>query len=429
MIKNTRTRNLYDSSLVLLCSMGKEELIPKDLFRQIPASTLHDWRNRNYNEQYIGAEVNSIMQEMTEFYTAFHAHKRLKKTVWILQKAWVAVSKVVMAVVQKKEELEELLVNRIQLLFTVFPKAFVFKLLHISPSCFYEKLSRVKQKCGLSPINRCFKRHPLQLTTDEAEKIKKLFNDEKLKSWPASSLYYEGLRNRGLYIAKGTFYKYVRLLGLNRKFIKRKNKTRGIQTVFPNQFFHVDTTFWELQTHENQKAAIAFVSDNFSKTILGWNVSLNNTAGNVKIALNKAIGTISSEYPDLNCARLVADGGSENHAVTVSELLKETEHPEITKIIARKDIKYSNSPVEAVIKIVKRYLRIEKPTTFDGIKKCLTSAVEDYNKKRPHCSLNGLTPYEAYTNPDLKLNFQPLKQKAKTARIEQNKELNCTVCE
>lgn len=54
---------------------------------------------------------------------------------------------------------------------------------------------------------------------------------------------------------------------------------------------------------------------------------------------------------------LVTDGRSENHNLTIEELLHETTHPDILKIIAMKSINFSNSPIEAISKIIKRYLR------------------------------------------------------------------------
>ncbi|WMJ74869.1 hypothetical protein RCC89_17125 [Cytophagaceae bacterium ABcell3] len=71
-------------------------------------------------------------------------------------------------------------------------------------------------------------------------------------------------------------------------------------------------------------------------------------------------------YPDFLCATLVADGGSENHAVTVSQLLETTPDPKITKVVALKDIAFSNSPVEAVNKVMKRYLRYYDPDSVTG---------------------------------------------------------------
>src|SRR5690554_911216 len=91
---------------------------------------------------------------------------------------------------------------------------------------------------------------------------------------------------------------------------------------------------------------------------------------------------------------LVADGGSENHNMTIDNLLLETTHPEISKVIAMKDISFSNSPIEAINKIMKRYLRFHKPETIDQLIECLELIVNDYNEKRPHGSLLGLTPLD-----------------------------------
>ena len=51
-------------------------------------------------------------------------------------------------------------------------------------------------------------------------------------------------------------------------------------------------------------------------------------------------------------AQLIADGGSENNNIYVDELL--TKNPNtLTKLIAQKDISFSNSMVEAINKILK----------------------------------------------------------------------------
>ncbi|MBX2974223.1 MAG: hypothetical protein KF797_14095 [Flavobacteriales bacterium] len=62
---------------------------------------------------------------------------------------------------------------------------------------------------GISPAGRCFKRHPLQLALRELGIIKALFADPALVCRPGVSLYYEGLRNRGLRVGLSTFYKYT----------------------------------------------------------------------------------------------------------------------------------------------------------------------------------------------------------------------------
>ena len=100
-----------------------------------------------------------------------------------------------------------------------------------------------------------------------------------------------------------------------------------------------------------------------------------------------------------------------------------------TKVIALKDISFSNSPVEAINKIMKRYLRYFMPNTFEKLVDCLKLIVKDYNEVRPHGSLDGLTPMEAYTNATVKINFSIEKIYAKALRILENKKLNCTICQ
>ena len=71
--------------------------------------------------------------------------------------------------------------------------------------------------------------------------------------------------------------------------------TKEIVSTAPNQFLHVDTTFFPLP--DSTKAAIVFVSDNFSKHILGWARSLKHSAQNVMEALQMTIQTIRTYHP------------------------------------------------------------------------------------------------------------------------------------
>jgi|SRR5690554_1068844 len=418
-------RKKYDSFIIWLYNQNKEDLIPSEIKNQIPYSTASGWRNLEYSS-YFGYEVRQMQNEALEYYELFEKYKNLKRTFNVITKVWVNVSNIVMPILHKCKEHQEMVVNEVQRLFTVFPKKFVFKLTHISPSAFHARLNQMKIKCGVSPLELCFKRHPMQLAASEVKKIKELFDAPELKCWPALSLYYHGLRKKGLYISKSTFYNYKNILGLGRKWTKIEKKKSGIKAKAPNEYLHVDTTFWDLS--ENIKAAIVFVSDNFSKAILGWSVALTKDAENVKAALQQTIATIHKYHPRHLTTTLVADGGSENHNLTIDELLQEITQPEITKVIALKNISFSNSPVEAVNKIMKRYLRHYKPDTFEKLSSCLEEIVRDYNEIRPHGSLNGLTPMESYTNNLVNLDYKQEKINIKALRILENQKVNCSNC-
>ena len=305
------------------------------------------------------------------------------------------------------------------------PKRTAFRLLRLSPAAFYERLNRLKMRCGISPLDRCLKRHPLQLSLPEVQKIKQLFSDSSKACWPAVCLYYYGLRYKKLYISLSTFYKYVNLLGLKRTFAKPIHKRKGLTAEQPNQYLHVDTTEWRLE--DGSRIFFAFVSDNFSRAVLGASVALHKTAENVKAAVQQAIATLQKHHPLQQCSALVSDNGSENKAATVAALLQQTERPTLQQLIAQKDIIYSNSPVEAVNKIVKRYLRHYRPYHLAAAEALLPQLLHDYNYQRPHSSLAGCTPMEAYTGSTAR-NYRAEKQQAKALRLKQNSTDHCQSC-
>ena len=188
----------------------------------------------------------------------------------------------------------------------------------------------------------------------------------------------------------------------------------------------MDTTFYPLP--DGTKAAIVFVSDNFSKYILGWACSLKHRAQNVIEALQMAMQTIRTYHPHQLVSLLVSDGGSENNALSVEEWLEITEDPKITKLIALKDIAFSNSPIEAIHKIMKRYIRKQEPQNFQQLLSGLPAHVFDYSSIRPHGSLKGYTPVEAYTQKAISMDFSEQSKLARVQRVILNKPRKCKNC-
>jgi putative transposase len=416
--------NRYHPTLIHCYAVGREYLVPEHVRKLVPCSTASGWRKVD-TEALIGHEVWNAQREALDLHELFLRYERLRTAVLTLVKVWASVADILHPILAHKEHSERI-VNAMQLLFTIMPRERVFRLADISSSAFHDRLSRNKVRCGLSPAERCFKRHPLQLALREVEAIKALFADPDLVCWPSVSLYYEGLRNRGLHMALSTFYKYTVMLGFKRKPRKRTAKTIGLRATRPNEYLHVDTTHHELE--HGVMASIVFVSDNFSKAILGWRVALGKHATNVVEALHDTVDTIRQHHPEQTCAVLVADGGSENHAVCVEELLRDTFPPYITKVIALKDIRFSNSPIEAINKIYKQYLRHYQPKTPAALLQVTEAFVHDYSTLRPHGSLKGLIPMEAYTRPELKLDFRQTLREARVQRIAENKQINCSLC-
>ena len=78
-------------------------------------------------------------------------------------------------------------------------------------------------------------------------------------------------------------------MGITKKLVKKDFKTEGLNASYSNEYLHADLT--EVY-FAGQKAYIAFVMDNYSKMILGFQVGENKSFKIVKGALRKAIAVI-----------------------------------------------------------------------------------------------------------------------------------------
>jgi putative transposase len=414
-------RNKYHSFIIWLYNQKKESLLPEKFRNQIPHSTASTWRNINFDD-YIGNEFAKLNEEALNYLEIFEKHQKLKTLILTFTKVWISIHKYVQPNIKR-----ELLINSIQQLATILKTNLACKIFNMSRASYHAQLAQLKYKCDNSSLSLCFKKNPLQLSPYEVQTLKNAFSNDHFKCWPGISIYYLLLRENKLNISKSTFYKYVNILNLQRKWKKQKENYLGLITKKPNEYLHVDTTYWKLD--DGKKVGIVFVSDNYSKAILGWNIGLGNSSENVLNALKMAISTIHQYHPDHPCSiQIMADGGAENHTLPISQLLQADSNPVLSKVIAKKDVCFSNSSIEAVNKIMKRYLRIYKPGTLEKVNFILPTIINNYMFERPHGSLNGSTPFEVYTNQKLTMNFSKHIKKAYYTRIAQNKNMNCMIC-
>jgi hypothetical protein len=68
----------------------------------------------------------------------------------------------------------------------------------------------------------------------------------------------------------------------------------------------------------------------------------------------------------------------------------------IRQLIAKKDIRYSNSMVEAVFRQLKQKFLIKTVETYQVLYRSLYRFVHQYNNIIPHTMLLGVTPTETY---------------------------------
>lgn len=72
--------------------------------------------------------------------------------------------------------------------------------------------------------------------------------------WSPLNVWHHARRTEKLLIGRGTFYKYLRMLGIARKALQREEKRKGLVTKAPKEFIHADTTFHTLPNGKEMAA-------------------------------------------------------------------------------------------------------------------------------------------------------------------------------
>ncbi len=200
----------------------------------------------------------------------------------------------------------------------------------------------------------------------------------------------------------------------------------GLIATAPNEYWHADTTYYQLSS--TQKVCITVVMDNYSKMVLGFAVQETLCFDLIREALTEALNTASKQKKSRR-SYLVRDGGRENNNYQVHQFLSSLTTHKLTKITALKNIQFSNSPIEAIQRILKgRYLRNHKFGSLLELSEFLKEAINDYNCKRPHCRHGLRTPKEVYFGIPLCFDPKEKMQKAVKERIKLNKQTSCTIC-
>lgn len=421
-------KNKYDTSVVFLYATGNEHVLPLDFRKKIPYTTISTWRKTDYS-QYLGNEFRSFFDEAFESAELNYRYKRLKRTMMGLARSWITLSTVIAPVLKnakKDKGLQRDMLNAIKYMEEHIGLERSLKLLGLSHSLYRQWILEARFSCFDSYTSLCVKRHPHQLQLREIEKIKKMLSNPKLEHWPIVSIAGLALRKKSVVASLFSWYKYARLFGLSKKIVKKDRKTIGLIATYPNEYLHVDTTYYPLA--DGRKICITFVMDNYSKMILGFHVAENLSFDVVKQSLRKSLEIIKT-HPNQDHSFLVADGGRENHNKQIDTFISKLSGHKVTKIRALKDIRFSNSPVEAVHRTLKgRYLRNRKFDTIKSLKTYLDWAVMDYNVLRPHYKHRPRTPYEVYFNKPLGFDIQKRVKNAIQSRVQNNKCTKCIQC-
>jgi putative transposase len=410
----------------------RKGLLP-DLYReQIHKSLISKWQ-RESPDKYTGYELNDNIEELYELMKKISEDQRLLRTI----RAFYRINKTLKDIigsgrdyVNKIKDCKFKIVETIQRGKNTIGINRGIRLFGISPSTYRTWAMESYFRCGHSITKLCNNAYPQQLTVKEIGKMYKLLTDRDIIHWPIVSVAYHGMRESILKAHPNTWYKYARLMQLKRKrYIKIKKKyDEGLRTSAPNEKWHADIT--EFQTADGKTSYIYLVMDNFSRYITSWRVADRVCA---KIRLETFEETIVNAglEPQSEAEtriELIVDGGTENNNKQVERFIDK--YP-ISKLVALKDILKSNSMVESVNKIIKyNYLYPLKIQNQEDLERTMRKfVIPDYNDKRPHGSLNGLTPAEAYRGTIV--NFKKIREKMVQAldkRVAYNRTHSCMGC-
>lgn len=266
--------------------------------------------------------------------------------------------------------------------------------------------------CNYNELKKCPITRPTQLSREEQDLLIKYATSRQFQKFSTVSLVYYCRRKNLLNCSLDSWYRYMKIYGINRRFSKPRKKRykNGIRAKKVNELWHIDIT--EIKIIDNKKAYLQIVVDNYSRKIIGWKIGkrkdMNLTYKTLLASLNYA-GTFSG--------KLMSDGGGENighlpHKLLIGRGIKQ--------LIAKKDIKYSNSMVEAVFRQFKQKFLNNKSQSFQSIYQVVYKFVQQYNFVIPHSKLGGATPNEKYTGGFCCLEFAR-KTKEKYIEIKNNR--------
>ena len=421
MLQITRMKKSYCTDLAL---QFKFNLLSKDIYKNIPKSTLYVWKNKDFSKM-IGYDI-TFTDEKIELIKTFLSNQTLLKAA----KGLFFIYSTVISITANIRGMKTLLRKNMEAIIKTIDHA--IPLMGLKHAC---KLSRISQNqyyawkrkiiCAFSPLGNCFKQNMLNISPSELKTIKQFVRNEEYKDYPLTAIYYEMMRNKKAFVSLTSFYKYARFFDIivDRKKFKDKPKT-GIRATKPKKIIHADVCVY--RPVDYTKCFIYFIVDNFSRMILGWKASVEYKSSIMLDNLRYVYSNYLLEKEDPLTVLLV-DDGIENKGF-VSSAIKNQEI-RLTKLIAQKDIHFSNSMIEAVNKRMKYdFLFRQQLHDIEHVQRFLEKAVECYNN-RPHSVLLGYTPAEVFYGaiPD-KTFFKSQKEQAKVIRKAENKALTCNNC-
>lgn len=172
------------------------------------------------------------------------------------------------------------------------------------------------------------------------------------------------------------------------RFFKSPNRIKGITPTASEQIFVSDITYIAI---EKEHAYLALVTDLYSKRIMGYQIQTHMRASLVKDALKMALK--NCQYNTLNIIHH-SDRGVQYCA---PEFTQYAENKGLLLSTTQQYDPYENAVAERVNGILKYEFGLRKTLpNLVTARKLVAQAIQTYNTRRKHLSLEMQTPDEAH---------------------------------
>lgn len=412
----------YHPNLKLLAI---NNLLPTYYKKIIPASTISTWKSRpDCVKRVVGMDSFVGHDDFMKMVDDLSSRALFFKGARIFWKVVTTYSTILNAAENKKELFQ---INKSDICNGI---AYLKKSIGIKRACKVFSIStnqfgywkKTIVGCSNSSSNLCRKTYNHQLLETEIATIKHYFTAKAFLFWPASSVYYQILKDKAAFFSISTCYNYLKLLGIKRvlQTHRRKNHKIGLRASAPLEMLHMDMSIFK--TINNTKVYLYVICDNFSRCILNYKVA---TKFDVALVLEN-IREVKQRYKLLKNTELIVDNGVENRTLLLNEFL---DIIHLNKYVAQLQISESNSMVESIFRQLK-YHHIY-PRNFETAADFMSEIdlIVSEHCNRPLNALHGLTPLEVllgkFPNKNL---FRNEISHSRLLRLEANRKMNCRAC-
>jgi len=247
----------------------------------IPRSTVSTWRRRGLRPVTTIEPIDQDRQQLLDLVAKLNRRARILAAVVRVLLALLRASGFTLAGDRLPEGAAKAgILLAISSATPVLPLAKILRILHLEPGRYRAWNSRASTlACGLDDRSSCPRTSPSQLTPTEVADIKDMALAPDKRHMSLRTLALHAQRIGKVFASASTWAKLVRERGWRRprQRIHPPKPTVGVRASQPNEIWHVDTTVINLL--DGTKAYLQAVIDNFSRKILAWTVSAQQSTG------------------------------------------------------------------------------------------------------------------------------------------------------